>query len=293
LTPNQTEFGVEEGVEAAIHATRNFIQENPGCATLKIDFKNAFNCVSRDTFLQEIRTHCPKIINYIASSYDTNSFLSYNDTIIQSSEGAQQGDPIGPLLFCLAIQPIIKKINTKLNVWYLDDGTIGDTIENVLSNLSLVVTEAKKIGLEVNKAKCELILGAEVEAMNIPEAGIKILARDEMFLLGSGLNDPSTKGLIQQKQRELKIIFNKLAILPSHYALHVLRNCYTAPKIMHVLRTAPCFNDDMLLDMLRKPLFKAISRRWSGSAFRKGTTKMERSHRRRDAKGSNKTTCVG
>ena len=111
---------------------------------MKIVFKNAFNCVSRDIFLQEVRTYCPEIFYYIASSYDTNSCLSYNDSIIQSCEGAQQGDPIGPLLFCLAIQPVIKKINTKLNVWYLDDGTIGDTIEEVLRNFELVTTEARK-----------------------------------------------------------------------------------------------------------------------------------------------------
>ena len=45
-----------------------------------------------------------------------------------SSEGAQQGAPLSPLFFSLAIHDIITSCPTSLvNVWYLDDGTlVGD-----------------------------------------------------------------------------------------------------------------------------------------------------------------------
>jgi hypothetical protein len=42
LAPHQTGFGIKKGAEAAIHATRSYIEEKSDKAFLKIDFKNAF-----------------------------------------------------------------------------------------------------------------------------------------------------------------------------------------------------------------------------------------------------------
>jgi hypothetical protein len=45
-----------------------------------------------------------------------------------SSEGGQQGAPLSPLFFALAIQDTIANCPTvAANMWYLDDGTlVGD-----------------------------------------------------------------------------------------------------------------------------------------------------------------------
>jgi hypothetical protein len=40
--------------------------------------------------------------------------------------GVQQGDPLGPVLFCLALHPVIKSLKSEFNVWYLDDGVLAD-----------------------------------------------------------------------------------------------------------------------------------------------------------------------
>jgi hypothetical protein len=47
-------------------------------------------------------------------------FLTLNH-LISSSVGAQQGDPCGPMIFSLAIQPIILSLDSQLNIWYLAD----------------------------------------------------------------------------------------------------------------------------------------------------------------------------
>ena len=60
----------------------------------------------------------------VATSQHTTLF--YNNSIVQSESGVQQGDPLGPLLF-LTLWPIIQKIKTSVPgllqyTWYLDDG---------------------------------------------------------------------------------------------------------------------------------------------------------------------------
>jgi hypothetical protein len=249
LHPHQTGFSTKNGSEAAIHATRNYIENQPNKAFLKIDFKNAFNCVRRDIFLREVQNRCPEIFNYIFSSYECNSILAFNDKSIFSQEGVQQGDPIGPMLFCVAIQSIIHQITTELNIWYLDDGIIGDNLDNVMSNFEMIVEESRKIGLTVNSAKCELFIGEKCPQTAMQRNDIRILKTNELHLLGSSLNVETMQHSIESKMQDLQTIFNKLSILPSHYAFHVLKNCYSTPKLIYLLRTAPCFKLSLLNDV--------------------------------------------
>ena len=55
LSPRQLCYGVRGGVEAAVHATRKYLQNLPsGHAMLKLDFRNAFNSVRRDKVLEAV-----------------------------------------------------------------------------------------------------------------------------------------------------------------------------------------------------------------------------------------------
>jgi hypothetical protein len=65
-------------------------------------------------------------------------------------------DPCGPMIFSLAIQPIILSLNSELNIWYLDDGTLADYPEVVLSDFKKVINLSRKIGLKLNFNKCEI-----------------------------------------------------------------------------------------------------------------------------------------
>jgi hypothetical protein len=82
---------------------------------------------------------------YLWQCYSEPSFLYYGENVILSEVGAQQGDPTGPLAFSLAIQPLINSLSSDLNVWYLDDGTIGDFVEKVLTDFKNLIEESRKI----------------------------------------------------------------------------------------------------------------------------------------------------
>src|ERR1043165_4560734 len=92
---------------------------------VKLDFMNAFNSVRRDVVREEVAAHIPELFGYFDSAYGAASSLAFGEFTIDSSEGVQQGDPLGPLLFCLGINPLLGDIQSEFVSGYLDDIGIG------------------------------------------------------------------------------------------------------------------------------------------------------------------------
>ena len=62
------------------------------------------------------------------------------------------------MLFCLAIQPIVVKLSSEFNVWYINDGTIGGNYHSdILHDIYIIKAEGEMIGLTLNETKCEVI----------------------------------------------------------------------------------------------------------------------------------------
>ncbi len=103
----------------------------------------------------------PSIAYWVEWCYGRPAKLYMEGTTLLSQTGAQQGDPLGPLLFSLAIHPTVVRIQTEcptlqLNNWYLDDGTIMGPPAEVLKALSILQEAMPSIGLHLNLSKCEL-----------------------------------------------------------------------------------------------------------------------------------------
>ena len=157
LAPHQLGCGVRGGAEAAVHAARLYFQGLQHWCILRLDFKNAFNTLRRDRMLQAVQSHAPDLLPFVHSSYSSPSSLFWSDKTIQSTEGVQQGDPLGPLLFCLTIHPLVSQLKSELGVWYLDDGNIGGVTEDVKHDLEVVVREGAALCLLLNERKSEVI----------------------------------------------------------------------------------------------------------------------------------------
>jgi len=101
--------GTPGGCEAAIHSARRFLEMMPNdSVVVKPDFSNAFNCLHRSDMLKSIADWVPELLSYCHSAYANPSVLYYGQYIIMSQEGPQQGDPLGPLLFCNTIHPLLE-----------------------------------------------------------------------------------------------------------------------------------------------------------------------------------------
>ena len=73
-----------------------------------------------------------------------------------SEDGTQQGDPEAPPLFAETIHRLVKQLESKINIWYLDDGNLADDYKVVLWDLKNILKSEQIYGLSLNTEKCEL-----------------------------------------------------------------------------------------------------------------------------------------
>ena len=84
---------------------------------MKLDFKNVFNSVHRDVMMSSILDIRPSLFSFLDQCYRNHSYLMYGDKVILSESGVQQGDPLGPLAFCSAIQKnLAEQLKCPLNL---------------------------------------------------------------------------------------------------------------------------------------------------------------------------------
>ena len=244
--PYQLGFGTPRGCEAIIHSVRTFLQLNEmsNKILLKLDFKNAFNTVERDSMLQAIREQTPKMYAFMWQAYRYPSNLYYGSDVILSQTGVQQGDPAGPLLFSLVLHSVIMNMKSQLNLYYLDDGTLGDHPHTVLNDLQILIMACRTIGLEINPDKCEIYFCSErddavVSAFQNIAPGIRVATKSTLTLLGSPLMMDAVAVTADQKLMELKRLYAGLLGINSHVAYFLLKNCLLIPKLNYFLRTTP------------------------------------------------------
>ena len=268
LYPLQLGLGVSKGSEAAVHAARHFLENlSPSKVLMKLDIKNAFNSIRRDKILEAIQVHIPQLYPLVFSSYSAPSILFFSENTIPSREGVQQGDPLGPLLFCLTIHPVLQQLSSEFKIFFLDDGTIGGDIDTVSEDLRCFETGARELGLSLNHEKSEIIyhsssvLGHLQSAFSI----MKYVHPNDTSLLGSPIiigDLSSINRAIKERLDILKIIGKRLSKFSTQDALTLLKHAFAIPKVLYILRTAPSFLSPILKDFdsyLRSLLSEVIN----------------------------------
>ena len=251
LQPVQLGVGVPSGSEVAAHSIRHLLSSprvNKG-VMVKLDLKNAFNSVRRDHMLEVCHRRAPSIFPLARLAYGSPSSLLVTDKIIHSSTGVQQGDPLGPLLFALAVDDIARSLSSPINLWYLDDATIAGPADLILKDIQTIVPALEKIGLHLNAAKSEIInldLPNQAFATALSKVKetldqIQVTPQEKVSILGAPILLPAIRSTLESKEEMLKLLSTRLQDLDAHPALFLLTKCFALPRLLFSLRSAPCF----------------------------------------------------
>ncbi|KAL0207312.1 hypothetical protein P9112_011940 [Eukaryota sp. TZLM1-RC] len=95
------QFGIKtiDGASSAALLSDVFFNSSDSNYIFNLDFKNAFNSVSRSSIFPLLRKHFPEVEPFFYSLYGNSSTLVYENFDLLSSSGVKEGDPLGPFSF--------------------------------------------------------------------------------------------------------------------------------------------------------------------------------------------------
>ena len=249
LMPMQLGCGVPGGAEAIVHAARNYVHKRNDFTLVKLDFANAFNSVKRQALFDAVDLKFPAISSYVRAAYHQPSHLRFGDYYISSEKGVQQGDPLGPLLFCLAIHPLLEELCCEFKVAYLDDITIAGRPYDILHDIAKVEAATESLGLMLNVSKCEILTNSQKNLDNLQAVhpNMKVVNLDRATLLGAALTPGGVSHILATKIECLETLKRRIYALEAHDALFLLRHSLAVPRVLYTLRTSPCTGDPLLM----------------------------------------------
>ena len=179
-------------------------------------------------------------LSFMLIVFPLSSSLFHGPFTVLSQEGPQQGDPLGPLLFANAIQPMLCSLQSELNLGYLDDVSLGGPVDSVASDVAKIARIGGDMGLQLNTSKCELIGDKDLVLSNQWLQSFTRVDINEAILLGAPLfHGPALDKAWADRCGDLARAVDRLASISSQDALILLRSSFSAPKVMYLMRASP------------------------------------------------------
>lgn len=157
-------------VKDIVNKKRKLAYQNRGICTLTcIDIKNAFNSASWSEIIKTLngKNISLYLLNMLQSYLHNRHLIVGSSSKIQASAGVPQGSILGPTLWNVLFDKIvrIRLLDDVYMVAYTDDiaivttaGTLEDLTEKFTYTITYVEEQLTEIGLSVAKQKTELVI---------------------------------------------------------------------------------------------------------------------------------------
>ena len=219
-----------------------------GFYLIKTDVNNAFNSVSWSHLLNQVLTVFPDIYNHAALVYsDINPLIHLQRSylvILSSQESVYQGDPLGPALFSIAMQPILENLQSHNKgvtiLAYLDDVYLLGSPDRVFHVFERLRSAFSNINLMIEEEKCEIccssspLLNTISQSTSIPATsqGCRILGTS----IGSSLS--IIKSCSDVAQSGSNLCGKLLQLQDPQCGMLLLRHCHVT-RINFLSQTVP------------------------------------------------------
>lgn len=235
-----------------------------GGVLIAVDGRNAFNAISRTEVLRQAARHIPEAYALVAKLYGDaeRPALMYGldgaaeAVMVESAQGVQQGDPLGPVLFALVLLPVMRDFKQHFPELtlpgFLDDLTVGSLAGSLATDLrqarvgyDWLVPRLKAVGIEVNTDKTECLLpqgaSASLTAAQLGTStlqqyvsrelgGIKVVAEAGMVLVGAPVGSAEySAAAVERTLRSAaadSLLREVARLRDPQVALALLRLCY-------------------------------------------------------------------
>ena len=254
LLPQQVSLALAAGTEILIHGFRDVLKVHgidPDKVLLRVDAKNAFNSIKRAAFLRLVILHAPSAAQLVHALYGAQPFLAVGGHLLRSAEGTQQGDPLGGLLLCLVIQPLVMRIDDAcrldFNGWYADDGNIFGDISQVAEAYRILVDEGPAHNFFLVKDKTSL-WSPSMDVARLKESFECDMDADDdgrpddgVVLVGSPVGyDAFVAEHVAGKAEKVDDVLNLVRPLDdAQIALPLHRACLSVVLFNYIFRTTP------------------------------------------------------
>lgn len=245
LKNGQVGVGIKNSAEALYLATATAAETMlPNAALVRFDMTNAFNCVSRVAIAKAVyATGKGDLWAYFVAAYGDTTALAFGQgssrVSIPSEQGVQQGDPLGPMFFALALDSALAAARSAVALplvgAFLDDVVIGGAQDDVAAFAKQFLSALSPIGLSHNPSKCETITptGADI----VPSLGFPATQAARCTFLGA----PLTAGahadqLVAKRVDEVGRKTKQFALLSPNLALLLARYCGAFPLLGYLSR---------------------------------------------------------
>ena len=249
--PVQVGVGIRDAVPRTV-LTRP-VSASPRVASCKL-MSQMHLTLSRQEILDNVWSDFPEVGRWADWGLCNKGFLLTDTSLVFSTNGVQQGDPLGPFFFSVGIQRIISKLNDKygacIHIWYLDDGVIAGSLEALEFFLSELEVEFHTIKLLLNKRKCKLFsLGnpspfATLSQIPCESTGLEVLGSP------IGTAEYLCASLKSKFVTALEFCKKVEKLDDPQTALALLRLCSGTCRVLHLMKVTSSLHINSFLEQL-------------------------------------------